>query len=285
MKKVLIGLGIGCGVLILGSLIAVFAGGAYVFGKVKNSGAVAAFKKAEQQTGQLTELNKSFPFKAPADNEVLELDEERLKTYLAVREAAIPAYKLYEEKGKEFQAKYGTGDGSDGKAKADFGSTMEAVNLIAGLTVDVRAAFIDGLTQNKMSPNEFQAITQTVYSSMVADVSEQVQAGRSKAVELMEKQIAELDKKLEDTKLSEDERAGYVTMRAGLQENIDSMSDTDEGQALSEASKKAAAANLALLKKHGERVKVMENSALDALLLSDSGMPMPELEGATESAD
>ncbi|QSQ11429.1 hypothetical protein [Myxococcus landrumensis] len=287
MKKVLIGLGIGCGVIILGGIIAVFAGGAYLFGKVKDSGAIAAAQAVEKQSGQMAELNKAYPFKAPADNEVLALEEARLTTYLSVRESAIPAYKVYEEKGKVFQAKYGRGDGSDGKAKADFSSTMEAVNLITSLTVDVRAAFIDGLKKHEMSPNEFQAITQTVYASMAADLNAQVEQGRSKAVELMEKQIKELDKKLEDTNLSADEREGYKTMRTGLQENIDSMSDGDNGAdgALSEASKKAAAANLALLKKHEERVKGVENAALDALLMSDSGMVMPEIEDTPESGD
>ncbi|AGC41906.1 hypothetical protein MYSTI_00556 [Myxococcus stipitatus DSM 14675] len=287
MKKVLIGLGIGCGVIILGSLIAVFAGGAYLFGKVKDSGAIEAAQAVEKQSGQMAELNKAYPFKAPADNEVLELEEARLATYLSVREAVIPAYKLHEEKGKAFQEKYGRGDGSDGKAKADLSSTMEAVNLITGLTVEVRTAFIDGLTKHKMSPNEFQAITQTVYASMAADINAQVNQGRAKAVEMMEKQIKDLDKKLENANLPAEEREGYTTMRAGLQENIDAMSggDTGEEGALSEASKKAAAANMALLKKHGERVKGMENAALDALLLSDSGMVMPELEDTPESAD
>ncbi|MCK8499098.1 hypothetical protein [Myxococcus fulvus] len=266
MKKVLIGVGIGCGVIILGIVGFMVVGGLWVANKASDG--LAAVKKIETQQKELVELNKAHPFTVPADGEVLALKEDRLTTYLSVRESSLPVFKTYEEKSKAFGDKHGSGT----DAKPSFDSAMEAMNLLGSMMADVRAAYIESLKKHGMSPNEFQTITSTVYASMVAESSAAVQQMSAKAVEAMEKQVAELDKKLEDGSLSADARAQLEEARTGLEEQIEALSDTANGtgETLSEASKKAAAANMALIKKHEERVKVMANAAFDGFVLGDA---------------
>src|SRR5215217_1786007 len=241
MKKVLIGLGIGCGVIILGVIATVVVGGMW-FAK-KAGGSLEAVKQMQVQQEELAKLNKSHPFEAPADGEVLPLKEERLLTYLSVRESALPVFKTYEEKSTAFQEKHDT---KNADANPSFDSAMEAANLMMSMMADVRTAYIASLKKHGMSPNEFQTITGTVYASMVAQGTEATQAE--------------------------------------LQEQIGAMSEVGNGagdQPASEASKQATAANMALLKKHEDRVKVMANPAFDGFVL---GGASDDLSGAGAGA-
>ncbi|NTX09915.1 hypothetical protein HUA76_03865 [Myxococcus sp. CA056] len=280
MKKVFIGLGIGCGVLILGVIAAVVVGGVWVAKKA--GGSIEAVQKMQVQQKEMAELNKSHPFEAPAEGDVLSLQEERLLTYLSVRESALPVFKTYEEKSKAFQEEHDT---KNADANPSFNAAMEAANLAMGMMADVRTAYIASLKKNGMSPNEFQTITSTVYASMVAEGSEAVQKMSAKAVEAMQKQLKMVDGKLENAKLSAEERAELEESRTGLQEQIEALSDAANGtgaEGLSDAAKQAAAANMALLKKHEERVKVMANAAFDGFVL---GGATDELSGAGAGAD
>ncbi|MCP3163519.1 hypothetical protein [Myxococcus qinghaiensis] len=281
MKKVLIGLGIGCGVIILGVIATVVVGG-MLFAK-KAGDSLEAVKQMQVHQEEMTKLNKSHPFEAPAEGEVLPLKEERLLTYLSVRESALPVFKAYEEKSTAFQEKYDT---KNGDALPSFGSAMEAANLMMSMMADVRTAYIASLKQHGMSPNEFQTITGTVYASMVAQGTEAMQQMSGKALEAMEKQLKAVEAKLGNDKLSAEERADLEATQAELQEQIGALSEAGGSagdQPPSEASKQATAANLALLKKHEDRVKVMANPAFDGFVL---GGATDELSGAGgETAD
>lgn len=279
MKKVLIGLGIGCGVIILGVIATVVIGGMW-FAK-KAGGSLEAVKQMQVQQEELAKLNKSHPFEAPADGDVLPLKEERLLTYLSVRESSLPVFKTYEEKSKAFQEKHDT---KNENANPSFDSAMEAANLMMSMMADVRTAYIASLKQHGMSPNEFQTITSTVYASMVAQSTEAMKGMSAKALEAMEKQLAVVEKKLQNDKLSAEERADLEASQAELQEQVGAMSEIEDGagdQAPSEASKQATAANMALLKKHEERVKVMANPAFDGFVL---GGGSDDLSGAGAGA-
>ncbi|MFY2556077.1 hypothetical protein ACN469_00380 [Corallococcus terminator] len=279
MKKVLIGLGIGCGVIIFGIVAAVVIGGVWVAKKA--GGSLEAVKQMQVQQEELAKLNKSHPFAVPADGEVLPLKEERLLTYLSVRESALPVFKTYEEKSQAFQEKHDT---KNEEAKPSFDSAMEAANLMMSMMADVRTAYIASLKQHGMSPNEFQTITGTVYASMVAEGTEAMKKMSGKAVEAMEKQLKVVEKQLENDKLSAEERADFEASQAAIQEQLAAMSEIEDGtgdQPPSEESKQATAANLALLKKHEDRVKVMANPAFDGFVL---GGATDELSGAGAGA-
>ncbi|MCP3136294.1 hypothetical protein [Pyxidicoccus xibeiensis] len=272
MKKVLIGVGIGCGVLILVGMGALFAGGLWV--KNKFGGSIEAAQKLQTQEQELTELNRSHPFQPPADGEVLALDPKRLETYFAVRESALPVFKTFEQKSDEFEKQHG---GEDGQQNPSLGAAMEAANLMMGLVTEVRTAYISALKQHGMSPAEFQSITGTVYASVMAEGMDQMREAAAQGRVALEKQLEEMDKRLEDESLSDAERTQLEEAQGQLQAAIDSMAQGTEDApgGLSEASKKTAAANMALLKKYEDRVQVMANAAFDGFVLGGAGSDSP----------
>lgn len=164
MKKVLIGLGIGCGVLLLAGVGLMVAAGFWA--KRNLGGTFEAAQQIQAQEAELVQLNSSYPFEPPAQDALLALDEKRLDTYLAVREETLPVFKTFEQKSAEFEEKYG--DKNQGQSP-DFSAAMAATNLMMGLVVDVRSAYIAGLKKHGMSPAEFQALTRTLQTSMVAE--------------------------------------------------------------------------------------------------------------------
>ncbi|MCE9669066.1 hypothetical protein LY474_14735 [Myxococcus stipitatus] len=286
MKKVLIGLGIGCGVILLGVVGMGVAG--TIWAKNKFGGSIEAMQKGleqnQAQEKELVALNRSYPFKAPAEGEVLALDEERLKTYLAVRETSLPVFKAYEEKSRAFQEKYKTNEPG---AQTDLSAAMEGAGLLASIQADVRTAYIAGLKEHKMSPAEFQAITGAVYASMVTGSSEALKQMGAQSRKLMEKQLAELDKRLAGTNLSDEDRAETQAARDELKESIDAL-DAELGGAqgeVSEQSKKNSAANLALLKKYEERVKTMANVAFDGFVAGGADDSAGSVGSDSESED
>ncbi|AEI63109.1 hypothetical protein [Corallococcus macrosporus] len=267
MKKVLIGLGIGCGVFILAGIGLMLAGG--IWAKNKLGGSFEAVQAMQEQEQELAALNASNPFTPPPEGQVLPLDEQRLLAYLSVREAAMPAFKDFEVKSKEFEEKH-NGDGAE---EPGFNAAMDAAGLFMGLMADVRKAYIAGLKAQGMSPAEFQSITTTVYASMVADSTDQLRAMAAQGKTMMATQLAEVDKRLASDSLSDAERAQLEESRTQLQETLDSIEQgsADEEPGLSEASKKAAAANVELLKKHKDRVELMANVAFDGFVLGGAG--------------
>ncbi|WP_164017831.1 hypothetical protein [Pyxidicoccus trucidator] len=264
MKKVLIGVGIGCGVILLLGIGAVVAGG-FLFKKTFG-GTLEAGQKMSAQEEQLTKLNQEHTFQAPPQGEVLALEPKRLETYFAVRESALPAFKALEQKAEAFEQEHG---GEEGKKNPSFSAAMDATNLMMSMMVDVRAAYIEGLKQHDMSPAEFQTITGTVYASLMAEGLDQAREGMKQGRAALEKQLEEMDTKLEGDALSDEERTQLEEAQGQLQAAIDAM-DQGAGQAgepLSEEGRKVTAANVALLKKYEDRVQLMANAAFDSFVL------------------
>ncbi|NMO22650.1 hypothetical protein HPC49_41750 [Pyxidicoccus fallax] len=269
MKKVLIGVGIGCGVIMLVGVGLLVAGG--IWAKNTFGGTFEAAQKMQAQELELVQLNQSHPFQAPPEGEVLALDSKRMDTYFAIRAEAMPVFKNFEQKSKEFEEKHG---GDDNK-NANFSAAMEGANLLVGLVADVRTAYIASLKKHGMSPAEFQSITSTVYTTMMAEGMAQAKVAMAEGRKSMEKEIAELDKKLESDSLSDEERTALEQSRDGLQAAVDSLdSQEDAPGALSEKGQKVAAANAELLKKYDDRVQMMANAAFDGFVTGGAGGEM-----------
>jgi hypothetical protein len=267
MKKVLIGVGIGCGVILLLGIGAMVAGGLFL--KKTLGGTFEAGQKMSAQAEELQKLNQDHAFQAPVEGEVLALDAKRLETYFAVRESALPAFKALEAKADAFEKEHG---GEEGKNNPSFGAAVDATNLMMTMMVDVRAAYIDGLKKHGMSPAEFQAITNAVYASVLAEGMEQARQGMKEGQAALKQQLAEMDKKLADDSLSEDERTQLEEAQGQLQGAIDAMDESagPTGQPLSEAGKKTAAANVVLLKKYEDRMQTMANAQFDSFVLNEA---------------
>jgi hypothetical protein len=283
MKKVLIGVGVGCGVLLLLG-VGAFVGLGFLAKKTFGGTFEAGQKMAAQQQ-EMEQLNRASAFKAPPEGEVLALDAKRLESYFAVRQAALPVFKALEAKADAFEKEHG---GEDAKKNPSLGAALDATNLMMSMTADVRAAYLDGLKQHGMSPAEFQTITTTVYTSLMAESLEQAQGAMKQGREAMETQLAEMDKKLEGDSLSDEERAQLEEARQHLQAAIEKMEQNEANPGmgtLSEAGRKVAAANVALLKKYEAQVQTMASAAFDAFLLGDGTPTVEAGEGAPQEEE
>ncbi|HSP79836.1 MAG TPA: hypothetical protein VLQ93_14990, partial [Myxococcaceae bacterium] len=164
----------------------------------------------------------------------------------------------------------------------DIGAAMQAVGMATELFTKVRAAYIEGLEQHRMSPSEFHTITRTLYASLVTDVTDKALQANAQARASLEQARAELRTKLEDETLSEEVRTALAQQEELLSTQLESFSDAEEAPdapTLSEQSKAAAAANLALLEKHKDRIEGAASLAFDGFLLGDS---FPGAQGLTE---
>jgi hypothetical protein len=121
-KKVLLGVGIGCGSLVLLAVIAMGVGAWWVKGKV--SGIVESGQKMQAIGQELAALDRSYPFTPPPEGEVLAIKETRLLDYLAVRETALPVFAEYEKKAESFNAEH-----SDNQ-NVDLNAAMQATTMM-----------------------------------------------------------------------------------------------------------------------------------------------------------
>jgi hypothetical protein len=253
MKKVLIGVGIGCGGLVLLGVIAMVVVG--VWAKSKLDGAVEQAEVLQEQGKQLEELEAKYPFQAPPDGKPLRLEERRLEDYLAVRTAVLPVYKGFEAKAKVFEEK--------NKGKQSIGAGLEAMGMVTGLVKDIRAKYVEELARQQMSPSEFHTITGAIYSSHLGKGMAEVHQGHREA---LGQATAELERRLEDDSLSGEERSAVEQQLEALRQQSAAMPSREvprEELAVYQA-------NMALLEKYKVQIENEANPALDIFLLGDN---------------
>lgn len=263
MKKVLVGVGIGCGVLVLVGIIAVGAAGFWF--KKNLGGAMEAGQQSQAQMQDLKSLNQQYAFTPPPEGEVLALQESRLNDYFAVRETALPVFKEFEAQGEELEAKKQANGGQVG-----FGDAMKAGNLVAQVIVKTRGSYIEGLKAHKMSPREFTAITGAIYNSQLATAMGASNKAMAELKKSAQKSLADVEAKLQADNLSDEDRTALEEQRDAFQSQIDSANEqANGGIEVSEKSQAVAAANLKLLEKFKDRVEQAGNPAFDALIVTD----------------
>jgi hypothetical protein len=261
-KKVLIGVGVGCGVLLL-AVVGVVIGLGF-WAKSKLADTTAGYERLSEQSNTLAALEKDFPFDAPGDGELLKLDAKRLEAYFAVREEALPVFQSFEEKSKAFEKKHGKSD-SDAP---NLGAAVEAMGLMGQLIADTRASYIDSLKKHQMSPSEFHAITRTLYATYVAGAMQGLQAATASQRTTLEKGVETLDTQLENEKLGEEERSALQTQRDALQAQLDASEQmVAEQTPPSKESQEALTANAALLEQHKDRIQKAANPAFDMFVM------------------
>jgi len=271
-NKVLVGVGIGCGVLVLLGVIAAGAG-LFMFKKTFG-GAIEAGQQMAAQVDDLKALEKSFPFKAPAEGEVYALQEARLNDYFSIREAALPVFKEMEQKA----------DGLDKGEQTSISDGFKASAILAEFLSKTRGVYIENLKKHRMSPSEFHAITTAIYSSAIADSMGQMNKALAEQREQSEKMLADLREQLADDNLSEEERTNLEQQESTIQAQLDAMAEMEGGAGgmpqLDEKAQGVAAANVELLQKYEERIKTAYNPALDALLMTpDTQGAFPQMQG------
>jgi hypothetical protein len=256
VKKVLIGLGIGCGSLIVLGIIAVMAGGFWLKGKAEEftGDLQAVAKKAEAQQTKISALNQKYAFKAPPKGNPLRLEERRVQEYLAVRAALQPVWKTYEQKSEDLNKTAGD--------KPGVGDAFRAMGLLANLVGDLRDTWLTQLESRKMSPGEYHAITAALYSSnwgaAINDMRKGQQEMFAQAKEGLQRQL--------DTTTDEDMRAMLEEQVRSMDQQLAAMPASDGLSADAEALHKA---NKALYDKYKSQIEEHAAQGLDFLLLGD----------------
>lgn len=264
-KKVLVGVGIGCGSLVLLALIAVGVGAWWVKRQVGDSMStmMEAGQKMQEMGREQAALNQQHPFTPPPEGEVFAVSEARLLDYLAVRETALPVYAEFEKKAKDFEAEH-----KDEK-QPDMRAAMQATSMMTGLLSQVHRAYLEGLKKHAMSPREYHTITQTLYSSLMTDMTEQASEATQAA---REEALQGVRERLKDDTLTAEQRTALEEEERQLQASGE---EPAQAPALSAASKAALAANLKLLEKYKERINNAESLALDSVLIGEAPEELP----------
>jgi len=265
MKKVLIGVGIGCGVLVLLGMVGLAAGGVWVSKKAGDFAASA--EEFRQLDDRFSALNQRFPFTPPADGELLELEAARLEAWLEVNEQS-------RDTAAELEAVYGdaskTRDQIDGASTGAVIAVMEQTKRVAGAVLDVRAKLLTRLEQARMSPAEYVAITQAVITTAAADHVERARDEMAKLGASMESSRRELEAKLADPSTPAAEREALQEALERFNQGQDEMARMESGR-LSGAQARIQAANAALVKGLEERVEAQQQTALMMLTIASGG--------------
>lgn len=175
-KKVLLGIGLGCGGLVLVAVLTCGGFAWWVRGKAKtwSKPLQASHQMIKAQKAKLEKLDHQYPFTPPKKGPYV-VPEARLKVYLAVREAELPTFAEYEAKVKHLDALqeklHGHHDGKPSLGEV-FSDTKQALRLTSEIVKGLAQAekgYADALEKNRMSPSEFRAITGVVYPEHPAD--------------------------------------------------------------------------------------------------------------------
>lgn len=275
MKKVLIGVGIGCGALVLIAIIGMVAVGVWAKGKVE--GVAQGSEKMQEQEKRITQLNERYAFTPPPQGQPILLEEDRLKDYFAIRAAMKPVLAEYEEKGKKFEKQPGE--------QANLNEGLEALGLVMEMMGTVRSKWLDQLESKKMSPQEFYAISAAVFSSGLG-----VEMGNWKQNErkMYEQLKAEMERQAADEANDPTSREEARQQAKEMEAKLAALPPED---APPPESAKIHEANAELLKKYSKEVEEGASLGLEAYIGgADMGaafqdaieQKLPEDEGAEQ---
>ncbi len=258
MKKVLIGLGIGCGSLVLLGIIGLVAGGLWAKGKVEEyAGDLEAVgKKAEESQKRVSALNEKYAFEAPAKGTPVSIEEKRLQEYLAVRTALQPVWQTYAQKAKELENSAGNNPG--------IGDAFKAVGQLSTFFAELQSTWLDQLDGKRMSPKEYHAITAALYSSnwgaAMGDFKKQQRPMFEQTKKTLEEQLANTT--------DEELKNALKEQLASVDEQLAELPPADAEPSESDKTHKA---NLALYEKYKAQIEEQAEKGLDLLLVGDDG--------------
>ncbi len=271
MKKLLIGLGIGFGVLVLGVIAVLVVGAFWLKGQVEDvtQGAAEFAEKAEAVEKKIADLDRRFPFQAPAKGVPVSITESRLQEYLAVRATLQPVFKTYEAKAKELEASAGDNPG--------FGDAMKAMGQLSSFLNTLRSTWLDGLEAKRMSPKEFHAISAALYTSNWGVAIGDFQKTHRPAIEEAKKSLqAQLASATEPAL-----KQALEVQVAALDEQLAALPE----QQLAPETERVHRANHELYTKYKTQIEEQTAHGLDLLLAGDSsslGEAFEGIQGDTE---
>jgi hypothetical protein len=235
VKKVLIGVGIGCGVLVLFGVIAVVAGGFWV--KSKAQELAQGGEKAQGMEKRVVAANQRYAFTPPQQGQPIQLTESRLQDYLKVREAMLPVFKDFDAKAQKLNGK------EDGLNKS-----LQAFGLLSDLRADLTAKWLEELERQKMSPREFHAITAAVYTSGLGKMKAELPKQTRTMYEQLKQQ---LQKQAGDESLPEEARTAAREQLGAIDQQL---AELPKEEAMPPELQKRYSENFALVDKYKDQI-------------------------------
>lgn len=259
MNKVLIGVGIGCGLLVLVVIGVLAAGGMWVKGKAEEAGLTvegmeAAGEKMEAHEAKAKALNEKYTFKAPPKGQPLRVEEDRLQDYLAVRASMKPVIDKLEAQGKKLDHL------KDDKQQAGFGDMMAAGGMMMELMSGVQEAWLEGLEEQEMSPTEFHTITAALITSEMGKGMGQALQNQRPALEKLK---ASLEQQANNPNMPQEVRDGAREQIPEIEKQIQRL--PAPGSAPPEADA-IHAANAELYQKHKDAFEKSGGLGMDVFL-------------------
>jgi hypothetical protein len=253
MKKLWIGLGIGCGGLILIAVIGISVAGYY--GKKALGGVIEVGQKMQAQQAELDQLNRDFPFTSPA-GALPKLDDDRVQTYLSIRDELAPVVKDFKAKGEAFDKKY------KGASDNSISATVEAAKLMSELMQQMRGKFIASLKSHRMSPAEFQTISTTILESRIA----QAAGGSGDVKQQLNAQADAMQQQLD--------APGFpAASKDAMRKQVQAL--RDQAARSNPADQQTAAANSVVIAKYQARIDDKETEGTEFLLFQTGGASGP----------
>lgn len=267
MKKVLIGVGIGCGLLLLIVVGVVAAGG--MWAKSKLDGVAESTEKLDKHQERVKQLDEKYAFAKPPKGEPVKLSEARVKEYMAIRAALGPVMEKYGEEGKALEQKTQHGK------QAGFTDAMKAGGLLMDMMADVQGAWLDQLDQKKMSPQEFHAITAALLTADMGKAAGEMTKGQRQMLTQMK---AVYEQQANAPNMTEEARADAKSQLADLDKQLAAL-PKDDGPT---EAQKIHAANAELFAKYKAELEKTGNMGIDMFLLGSEGSSFAEaMESAT----
>ncbi|WP_224248314.1 hypothetical protein [Hyalangium gracile] len=257
MNKVLVGVGIGCGAIVVIGVVAVVAGGIWAKGKLEdvaqemNQGG----EKMQSLEQRVAEMNQRYSFAAPPKGQPLRLTEERLQEYLAVRASLKPVLDDFQVKAKNFAPPKGE--------QPNLGKSIQALGMMTNLRADLSAKWLDALDERKMSPREFHAITAAVYTSEWSKAKGELPKHQRTMLEQLR---SGYQKQAEDSSLTEDKREWARQQIADVDRKLSALPAANTPPP---ESQKVYEANAALAQKYKKKIEEASSAGLDVLLVGN----------------
>ena len=248
MKKVLIGVGIAFGALVLMGVIGLIAAG--MWAKKSLGGMTEGFEEIGANTERAEKLNERFGFEDPGEDRVVALKADRFQIWLKVGEET---QKKFEAWSAELE-KEGFNDAPHPEGVKGMKDAMAKMQVGTRMITELQATTLDALESARMSPAEFRAITNTVMRGLTFQMTEQMSTTFAESLKQMEKARADAKAALEKPDLSAEERQMREQMLASMDENFERI-QAQMKEMEQDPDRELLLANASLIETHKETIE------------------------------
>lgn len=208
---------------------------------------------------EVQSLNRTYPFEEPEDQRI---SEKQVKTFISIKEDFADRIKRHESEFKDLEKR--------SEDEVQFKQVAEAYRLLG----DIRRDFLRSLQKHEMSPKEYMYLTHQIYTTYFTTVAktshEQMSEGMGEADKNLQKQLAELEKQLQDPNLSNDMKKALEQSKKSYEKMLTQMrSSTSKMQ---EEYSKLPEENIELFDKYRSQLEKLNTLGFEYWGLTMGGM-------------